>query len=108
MPFIQREECFKNLGPIIKLCDISFWDETHKQTVISGDGRGGHFQIRFKRDADGNLDPNGELRPEWHYQKVKYPKENRWCFGVYMKQVDDDGSEFEGVRLEAFDYSGKW
>lgn len=88
---------------------VSVFDETHKKPIIGGtghDGANGRVHIRFRRDAAGKLDSQGDTLPCKGQMKVKYTKESRFCCGS-MIWVGNDGTE-EGRRLPTFDYSEKW
>ncbi len=63
-------------------------------------------QIRFRRDKDGNLDPNGEYRANAVILHVKYSQETRLLLGLGLKYVSE--TESVGVRLPLFDYTQKW
>mmetsp|Transcript_9551 Transcript_9551/g.17990 ORF Transcript_9551/g.17990 Transcript_9551/m.17990 type:complete len:419 (-) Transcript_9551:569-1825(-) len=92
---------------------VGFWDETHK-VVESGEfGSKRNVQIRFHRDKEGRLDPNGELRSAGIQMSFKYPGQTRLGLGcgiVERKLVSEDGEETlvrDGCRAKPYDYSGK-
>ncbi len=98
----KEEEYYKLDRGFFQLEDVAFWDETHKVTHISGDGRGGKQQIRFRRDKDQKLCDDGTFNPEFHMVNVKYSSENRWCCGV---RIDDVNGEPVGKRLPTLEYT---
>ena len=76
----------------------------HKDCFIGDFREGAKNQIRFKRNDQGELDENGEIRDEKLELQVKYSKQTRLSLGVAMKGEGDDE---EGVRLEPFDYTSQ-
>mmetsp|Transcript_23 Transcript_23/g.35 ORF Transcript_23/g.35 Transcript_23/m.35 type:complete len:408 (-) Transcript_23:84-1307(-) len=79
----------------------------HKKAIIgfsgsrTGNGLGDKW-VAFRRDANGKLDENGEYATEKTVTHVKYEKEARFCFGVYMDK-DDNGCRVKPV----FEYTEK-
>jgi hypothetical protein len=83
-----------------------FWDEVHKKCKVGIVDKGGSKQqIRFRRDAEGNLDDNGTLAEEAHYLKMKYVEEMRCCNGVAIYKALD--GTLTGVRATPFFYTGQ-
>ena len=105
------KDCFNSAKmDSLNICQIAWWDETHRKCVINGAGREIEFTIKFKRDADGKLDvKNGKYSDEETFElKVKFGQEIRLCLGCSVKAVKtDEGNTKVGVRLKPFDYSGK-
>jgi hypothetical protein len=67
--------------------------------------------MRFRRDKDGNLDPNGDLAPKGYKVGMKFDKESRFCSGCAL-QLDSNGStsknaqdQFLGKTLPIFEYT---
>lgn len=89
----------------LTIYQIAFWDETHKEQQMGGNGNGTRIQVRFKRSADGKLDPNGELAERKTKLKAKYTQETRLSLGCAM--VQRDGVDV-GLRALAFNYSHQW
>ena len=101
----SKLKCF-NLDQIV------WWDEVHKKCHIGNLRPGATEHVQFPRDKEGRYDPNGEYCEERAKKgdvlQVKYENEVRFCFGVAVKPDEDGGNgEEEGVRGEAFGYSGK-
>ena len=96
--------------PHLKIEQIVYWDDVHKKCHIGNKREGAQDQIQFPRNDPGEYDPNGEYTEDCptdgKVMDVKFPQEGRFCFGVAIRR-DNEGKE-EGVRAEAFDYSGKW
>jgi len=91
---------FAKLTPL-SINQIAFWDETHRKCNL-GDVGGHGILYRYPRNEEGQLDlENGTYAEEKAQVKAKYENECRLCIGVAA--VDDSS----GVRLEAFDYTGK-
>lgn len=89
----------------LTIYQIAFWDETHKEQQMGGNGNGTRIQVRFKRNADGKLDPDGELAERKTKLKAKYTQETRLSLGCAM--VQRDGVDV-GLRALAFNYSQQW
>ena len=106
-------DCYnvKKLTPL-DLSKIAWYDEMHKKCFLgfaaSRIGKGKeNVSISFPRDANGKLDlQNGNYpKDPKEIVQVKYEKECRFCFGVYLSKVD--GVE-EGRKISAvFDYTDK-
>ena len=91
----------------ISLHQIVPWDETHKNVRIGGIGpNGSKRQVRFHRDANGKLDPNGILAAPKTFLNTKYTHQSRFSFGCAMVKLLD-GSVI-GKRCEVFKYTGQW
>jgi hypothetical protein len=91
-----------NIDKLTKLSipQMSWFDETHRKVTI---GIGADFQTKFRRDENGNLDPNGTISgPPRTHMKVKFPEEVRVMPGVTVNPVTGDG-----VRLPIFSYTSK-
>ena len=71
----------KKMVPL-SLAKVAFWDETHRKVRIGNLTTSGTVTA-FPRDANGNLDPNGEVAEVQHELGVKYPGEVRFSLGVY-------------------------
>lgn len=54
----------KGMMPKLFVEQIAWWDEMHKECVIGGIGEKRPYRIRFKRDVNGKLDPDGEALGE--------------------------------------------
>ncbi|KAF0703228.1 hypothetical protein AaE_015483, partial [Aphanomyces astaci] len=86
---------------------IVSWDETHKEVKIGGYGvNGSKRQVRFHRDVNGKVDPNGELAATKSFLNMKYTNQAKFCFGCAI--VDDGNGGVVGLRCNPFLYSGKW
>ena len=87
---------------------IAWWDETHKKCTIGGQGAGLiDSYYKFPRDANGKIDlENGKYSEEEKViLQVKFENEVRLCLGVAVL-MDQKGNK-KGIRLEAYDYTGK-
>lgn len=84
----------------LNLDGVTFWDEAHKQMRGGNKAAGSKKERRFKRDANGKIDPNGEYRPRSTELKMKHTEEARFSFGV-AKRGD------KGFRLPIFEHTGK-
>ena len=88
--------------PKIDLGQIAWWDEHHVECHIAGLGAS-KTQIRFPRDADGNLDPGGKITCERKRKlNVKYNKQGRFCLGVAMTKTNGN---YTGKRAHLFSYT---
>ncbi|RHZ19760.1 hypothetical protein DYB37_006325 [Aphanomyces astaci] len=86
---------------------IVSWDETHKEVKIGGYGvNGSKRQVRFRRDVNGKVDPNGELAATKSFLNMKYTNQAKFCFGCAI--VDDGNGGVVGLRCNPFLYSGNW
>ncbi|ETV77790.1 hypothetical protein H257_08631 [Aphanomyces astaci] len=86
---------------------IVSWDETHKEVKIGGYGVNGlKRQVRFRRDVNGKVHPNGELAATKSFLNMKYMNKAKFCFGCAI--VDDGNGGVVGLRCNPFLYSGKW
>jgi hypothetical protein len=82
-------DCFQvDKLPKLKIQQIGWFDESHKKQKVGKMKNGKKIQMRFRRDAEGNLDPNGELAPKGYEVGMKYDKEARFCFGCVL-ELDD-------------------
>jgi hypothetical protein len=95
----------------LKLEQVGFFDESHKKQKVGKTKNGKNIQVRFRRDANGNLDPNGELAPKGYQVGMKFDKEARFCFGCAL-QIDKDGNVLKndkdqplGKTLPIFEYT---
>ena len=43
----------------LEISQIAWWEETHRKCLIGGISGEKEFSLRFKRNEDGLLDPNG-------------------------------------------------
>jgi hypothetical protein len=77
---------------------------------VGGYGAGGSkTQLRFKRDDEGRLDPNGEEKPKSFFLKMKYTEEMRMSLGCAIWEGFRDGIEGEwGVQAVPFNYTMQW
>ena len=82
---------------------VSWYDETHKDCCVSKLGGKVKRQFLFKRDAEGNYDPDGEYGDPSTEQTFKYNAQARFSLGCALK-VDDSGCNV-GYRMPLFDYS---
>jgi predicted flap endonuclease-1-like 5' DNA nuclease len=73
---------------------------------MATDGNAKKTQIRFRRDANGKLDPKGNLKDPHSELRVKYEKEVRLGLGCAATKcrITD---RVEGKTCKAFCYSGK-
>ncbi|RHY93727.1 hypothetical protein DYB37_012708 [Aphanomyces astaci] len=86
---------------------IVVWDETHKDARIGDFGANGRKQqIRFLRDAQGQLDDKGAIAEDKSYLNAKFTQQARFSFGCAV--VVNEAGVREGRRCKAFTYSGKW
>ena len=93
----------------LALHQVVWWDEVHRKCLI-GDSRDGATEsVIFPQNEDGVYDATGtysdEQKNSGYVVQVKYENEGRWCAGVAMR-LTANGVE-EGVRADAFDYTGK-
>jgi hypothetical protein len=99
--------CFnKDKLSCFTLHQLAGWDETHKKirfgtTASLGPNKG--LCVRFARDENGKLDPNGALAPLEKELKVKFPGECRLCLGCYVN-LGADGKH-TGERLPPYVYT---
>ena len=84
------------------LCQIEFWDETHKEIFVGGHGHGGgKNQIRIPRARDGKVDiVNGALAEEIHDLNMKYTSQTRLLVGVAKVELPD--GTIEGRRCDVY------
>lgn len=75
----------------------------HKQVRIGCHGATGRpHQVRFKRDANGKINPRtGSLGSASNQLNIKYSEEARFVFGVAMKSANGTDT---GYCLPIFDY----
>ena len=64
------------------------------------------YEYRFRRNAQGALDPNGEYAPEGTYLKMNYTKQLRLSIGVRIVKYPGDET-LVGFRAPPFDYTSK-
>jgi hypothetical protein len=74
----------------IKIKQVTIFDESHKKQKVGKQKNGRKIQVCFRRDTDGNLDPDGQLAPKGYKVGMKYDKEARFCFGCTL-DIDKDG-----------------
>jgi hypothetical protein len=104
----------KQMEKVFDIAQVVHFDEVHKKQVIGLSTFSGE-QIRFERDADGNLlhpsdfEKEVVLNEELMRTDVKFEKEGRFTFGVAkVKILNPDGSvTVEGRRCHVYDYSSK-
>jgi hypothetical protein len=89
----------KQMEKVFDIAQVVHFDEVHKKQVIGLSTFSGE-QIRFKRDADGNLlypsdfEKEVVLNEESMRTDVKFEKEGRFSFGVAkVKILNPDGSD---------------
>lgn len=89
----------------IKIEQVAWWDEHHIECVIAGLGGNG-LQVRFPRNADGTLNPEGGTLSQLIRKtlNVKYKKQGRYCLGVAKVSISGETS---GRRAKPFYYSGR-
>ena len=98
------------------LVQVAFWDETHKIVQVGGNGQDARRkQIRFYKDADGNVRDKdgkpytaetGSVSAPQQILRMKYTDEARLSLGVAKVQMPD--RTIIGKRAEPFDYTGQW
>ena len=90
------------------LCQIVFWDETHKEIFIGGHGHGvAKNQIRIPRARDGKVDiVHGDLAEEIHTLNIKYTSQTRLLVGVAKVELPD--GTIEGRRCVVYQYDDCW
>ena len=77
----KNPDCFNpNKIEHVKLVQVAWWDEHHIECVIAGLGGNG-LQIRFPRNEDGTLNPEGGTLSKVIRKtlNVKYKKQGRYC-----------------------------
>ena len=91
----------------INLSQVVWWDETHRKCTIGGFSASRNISYKFRRDANGKLDAEGEFSSEEvSILNCKYEKEGRFGLGcAVVAPLDTD--ELVGRVCPAFDYSGK-
>ena len=89
----------------IKIEQVAWWDEHHIECVIAVLGGNG-LQVRFPRNADGTLNPEGGTLSKLIRKtlNVKYKKQGRYCLGVAKVSISGETS---GRRAKPFYYSGR-
>ena len=92
----------RNVAPICTHT-ITWFDETHEQQVVSGNGCS-KTQVRFRYDENGTLDTKGAHDHPKYLLHVKCTKEARFCAGVAI--VMKDGAEV-GARLPLLSHNDK-
>ena len=105
------EECFTKealTGSMLNLDAIGWWDEVHKQCHIGDSREGATEHVQFPRDNNGRYNANGTFSEEARgvVLKVKYAEQVQKCLGV-AELPAVDGEERKGVRILAFDYTGR-
>ena len=91
----------------LELSQIAWWDETHRKCLIAGIPGDKEFALRFKRNDDGLLDPNGKYNDKKLIKlNVKFENEGRFGLGCAKVQSKDLNSP-SGIIMKPFDYSGK-
>ena len=91
----------------LEISQVVWWDETHRKCVIGGFSASRNISYKFRRDANGKLDAEGEfLSGQVSVLNCKYEKEGRFGLGcAVVAPLDCDG--LVGRVCPAFDYSGK-
>jgi hypothetical protein len=108
----EYPKCFQvdKLKPL-RLEQITWFDESHKKQHVGKMKNDKKIQMRFRRNADGKLDPNGELCPKGYEVGMKFSKEARFCFGAALQidangdVVTDDKNRPLGKTLPLFEYT---
>ena len=94
----------------LELTQVAWFDEMHREQAVGGKGHtaaGHRRQVRFRRNTDGTLNPDGsELAEETYALHFKYTKMS--CFALGVAMVELDNGVIEGRRCDAYNYTGKW
>ena len=82
----------------VKLTQVAWWDEHHIECVIAGLG-GNNLQIRFPKNEDGTLNPDGGTISKVVRKtlNVKYKKQGRYCLGVAKVSINGEESARRGL-----------
>ena len=86
---------------------VAWWDETAKKCVLDG-SHTSKYHHRFKRDADGKLDQNGELAPLIKRLVPKFQQRSDIVVGVAIVELAAQPGVLIGRRCEPVDYTGRW
>ena len=90
----------------LSIDQIVWFDETHIEQSGLSSCHPTKRQIRFKRDANGKYDPNGNYGQERTKTAFKYAKQEKFCLGVAAVRYAD-ASQLTGVRCKSISYTNK-
>ena len=94
-----------NLRPL-SIDMIVWFDETHIEQSGLSSCHPTKRQIRFRRDANGKYDPNGEYGKERTETSFKYAKQAKFSLGVAAVRYQNS-TNLTGVRCKSISYTNK-
>ena len=98
-------DCFnENKMSKLSMYQIVWWNESYQTCKLATDGNAKKNHVRFKRDANGKLDPAGNLKDPHLELRVKYEKEVRLglgCAATKCRSTD----KIEGTRCACLLYT---
>ena len=103
----NHEDRLNSKFPPLFLCAIAFWDEHHRETILGDANIYQHLVARNENGVFTSPSLGGIFSPVGDITSVKYPGEARGCFGVGVIKRIIGNNQYEGVRAEPFNYTGR-